>query len=461
METVISALKAIFWGVVVLSLLVFVHEGGHYLAARAFKVRVTEFFLGMPCRYKISRKSEKVGTEFGVTPILIGGYNRICGMSSEPDELLAQALVIVTEAGRIEVSQLAERLGCDEDRAYGIAATLADWGSIRPFYDPERGEKPNQKDWPAAFESLGRDVNLLTEYDQGHDFSLAGSTQAGEGHAVNIPADQFLDQERSHTYLGIGTLKRLGILLAGPVVNLVLAFIVVTGVLMVHGVSYVDYSNTLGSVEEGSLAQAAGLQAGDVIDSVDGVEVTSWTELVEQVQTCLADGEDFSLTVKRDGQELSFEIDLPEGQSVEYIGIRAGSYVYHPDFLTACGAAVNYAATVGKTALDLIIPSQTMNVLSQSSSIVGISVMASEAASSGVVDLLYFAAVISMSLGFMNLLPIPPLDGGKILIELIQAVIRRPISVRVQNAISYVGLAFFLFVFVFVVKNDIVNFVIG
>ena len=123
METVISALKAIFWGVVVLSLLVFVHEGGHYLAARAFKVRVTEFFLGMPCRYKISRKSEKVGTEFGVTPILIGGYNRICGMSSEPDELLAQALVIVTEAGRIEVSQLAERLGCDEDRAYGIAAT--------------------------------------------------------------------------------------------------------------------------------------------------------------------------------------------------------------------------------------------------------------------------------------------------------------------------------------------------
>ena len=62
-----------------------------------------------------------------------------------------------------------------------------------------------------------------------------------------------------------------------------------------------------------------------------------------------------------------------------------------------------------------------------------------------------------MSLGFMNLLPIPPLDGGKILVELIQLALRRELSLRVQNAISYVGLAFFLFVFVFVLRNDILR----
>lgn len=66
-----------------------------------------------------------------------------------------------------------------------------------------------------------------------------------------------------------------------------------------------------------------------------------------------------------------------------------------------------------------------------------------------------------MSLGFMNLLPIPPLDGGKILIEIIQAISRRQVSARAQTIVSYAGLAFFLFVFVVAMRNDIVTFVIG
>ena len=72
-----------------------------------------------------------------------------------------------------------------------------------------------------------------------------------------------------------------------------------------------------------------------------------------------------------------------------------------------------------------------------------------------------FCAIISLSLGFMNLLPIPPLDGGKILVEIIQAVSRHQLSMRTQSIISYVGLAFFLFVFVVVLRNDLVRFVIG
>ena len=102
-----------------------------------------------------------------------------------------------------------------------------------------------------------------------------------------------------------------------------------------------------------------------------------------------------------------------------------------------------------------------MAVLDQSSSVVGIAVMTSEAASSGAYELALVAAAVSMSLGFMNLLPIPPFDGGKILIELIQLVIRRPLSLRAQSALSYLGLAFIVFVFVVVLRNDIVRFVIG
>ena len=87
--------------------------------------------------------------------------------------------------------------------------------------------------------------------------------------------------------------------------------------------------------------------------------------------------------------------------------------------------------------------------------------MASRAAESGIANLVMIIAMISMSLGFMNLLPIPPLDGGKILIEIVQIIIRRPLSVKVQNILTYIGLAFFLFIFVVALKNDIFRLLFG
>ena len=203
MSNVLSVLSAIFWGVLILSVLVFVHEGGHYLAARAFHVRATEFFLGLPCRRKLSRKSKKVGTEFGVTPFLLGGYTQICGMVPSEDDLLAPALDLVMRNGRITAARVAEELGVEVERAYEALALLCDWAAIRPYYDPELGETPNQKNYPAAFETLERDANHLTEYDRGHDFTLPGSTAAGAPHETGMGAEEFLAAERSRTYLGI------------------------------------------------------------------------------------------------------------------------------------------------------------------------------------------------------------------------------------------------------------------
>ena len=76
MDAILGFIGPVFWGLILLSALVFVHEGGHFLAARACGVRVLEFFLGMPCRFNIHHTSRRIGTKFGVTPILIGGYAR-------------------------------------------------------------------------------------------------------------------------------------------------------------------------------------------------------------------------------------------------------------------------------------------------------------------------------------------------------------------------------------------------
>lgn len=455
-----GALSSVFWGLLLLSILVFVHEGGHYLAARAFGVRVTEFFLGLPSRFKLSRKSKTSGTEFGVTLFMLGGYNRICGMEIMEDELLASAFSIVQREGRVRAEDLAAELGIELDRAYTLLVGLADLAAIRPYYDPELGEQPNQKDYPASFETLARDANMLTEYDKGHDFSLPGSTEAGQPRPLHNAEDQ-LAQESAKTYRGMGFAKRIVILCAGPLVNLILAFVLVTGAFMAVEYPVLENINVIGAVTEDSYAEAAGLKAGDTIVRIGDTTTSDWMDVSDALHAACEAGEDFSIAYERDGKQHEAVVDLPEGQKVELIGVNASVKNTRLSFVEAAANAFDYAKMVGGVALRLIMPQHTMEVLEQSTSIVGVSVMASQAASAGIFDVIALLAAVSMSLGFMNLLPIPPLDGGKMVVELIQLIIRRPLSPKAQAALSYIGVAFFVFVFVFVLRNDIMRFVLG
>lgn len=461
MSSILQVLSAVFWGLIVLSVLVFIHEAGHYLAARALGVRVTEFMLGLPCRWRLSFHSKKVGTEIGVTPLLLGGYNRICGMEPAESEVLPGALACVQRHGRVCVDDVASELGVSAEDALGALATLSEWASIRPYYDPELGEKPSQSTWPAAFESLARDARMRTEFDRGHDFSEAGATAAGEARPLTVEPSAFVDAERSRTYLGLGFWKRLLVLVAGPLVNIAFAFAIVCGAFMCTGIAVASDEAVIGGVSEQGIAASAGLQPADRVLAVDGASVEDWSSFTSAMKPLLSEGRDFTLTVMRDGSELELYVDVPDGEPTDKIGVYSSTTRYRPNLVEAAGLTVRYGQTVASYVVKLVIPQQTMEVLSQSSSIVGISVMASQAAQSGPSDLVLLAASISMSLGFMNLLPVPPLDGGKVLIEVIQAGIRRQLPLKAQNYISYVGLAFFLFVFVVVLRNDIVRFVIG
>lgn len=462
MSVALGAFSAVFWGVVLLSSLVFVHEAGHYLAARAFGMRVTEFFLGMPCRWRLSHKSKDHGTEVGVTPILLGGYNRICGMEGETNELAAPILELVSKAGRIEVSELANKLDTSEDAICEQLSVLVDWASLEPYYDEEAGERPNQKTWPHCVQTVQRDANLLTAFDSGHDFSLTGSTAAGEPHALPEGGSiELLSMERSHTYQGKGFLARAVTLIAGPAINVICGIAIIAGVLSAVGVQVASSSTVIGSVADASLAQAAGVQPGDRIESVAGVRADDWTEMGQLLRDSIAAGQPFEITLERDGQELGATVDPTSQDNDGKFGIMASIEVYHPSLGESLGLGWRYlTSTVGYVA-QLFQPAHTAEVVSQSTSIVGISVMASQAAETGVESFLFLMAAISLSLGIMNLIPIPPLDGGKLLIELIQLVSRRTVPARVQGYLSYVGLALALLLFFAVLRQDIVRFVIG
>ena len=117
MDTVLSVLSSVFWGLLMLSVLVFLHEGGHFLAARACGVRVTEFFLGLPCRFDIHYTSRRIGTKFGVTPLLLGGYAAICGMDPTDVSCADRVLAAIYRHGRVTVADLA-------------AASMKDMGKV-------------------------------------------------------------------------------------------------------------------------------------------------------------------------------------------------------------------------------------------------------------------------------------------------------------------------------------------
>lgn len=450
----LSIVSPLFWGLVVLSLLVFVHEGGHYAMARICGVRVTEFFLGMPFKYKLSHKSKKYGTEIGVTPLLLGGYTRICGMEGELDDLLPKALMCVQEAGKLSVYDLSSRLSCDENRAYSLLYTLSDWGSIELVSDSDDTSDMSS----VMFQTLTRDAKLRCEYDRGHSFEQEGTTKAGEPRVPEMTADEFFNFEKSHTYVGASVLKRILMILGGPLVNIALAFALVVGSLMIVGVPAAQNTSQIGQVQSNSLAAISGLVPGDTIRTINGSEVHTWEELAAALKEALSSGgENIAVTYERNGIQLETTIKPVLRPDDKIIGVSPVMSMYHFSFIDASSSAVSYAKQVGAFALRLLIPTQTMEVLNQSSSVVGISVMASEAASAGISSLIMLVAAISMSLGFMNLLPIPPLDGGKILIEVIQIIIRKPLSIKVQNILSYIGIAFFLFVFVVALRNDIIH----
>ena len=452
MDGILAIVAPVFWGVVVFSLLVFVHEGGHFLAARACGVRVTEFFLGLPCRWRVYKQSKRIGTKFGVTPFLLGGYAAICGMDPDEAPHADRVLAAIHAHGTVDVNELAEELGITSEEALDAAAFLLTWGSIAPVYDVRKVEKPSGAFYPSTYAALPRDAAGNTLYD-GKRFDRAHAT--GEGECWEYPGtpSEFLGHERARTYLGCGFLKRTAMLLAGIFVNIVTGFLLLMAVYSVIGVQAVDNSTVLGAVTDGGPAAQAGIVAGDTVSAIGDTAVDTWSDLVTALRA-YEPGDTVEIAYEHDGVRSTADVRLSDEGT---IGIRSSLITRRLDPISSAKVAAAYVVSTAEGIARLVQPAHTMEVLDQSTSVVGISVMSAEAAASGPATFLTFMAMISFSLGFMNLLPIPPLDGGKWFIEIIQVVLRRPVPTRAQMWVSYAGIALFGLLFIYLFRADILR----
>lgn len=465
-QQLLTILSAAFWGVLVLSLLVTAHEAGHYFAARGCHARVTEFFIGLPSRWRLAYRSKKHGTQFGITPILLGGYTRICGMGAANKPYLAEIFAYVQEHGRASVSEVVAALGCTEDEAYDAFELLVDWASLEAAADEQPSEQPaavpttSSATLPETYRTTLRDAALRTQFDDGFDRS-SRLYEPGSLQPLPMPAEEFLQCERANTYCGKGFWQRFAMIFAGPVASLITGVLLMVLAMSVLGRSMGVNTNTLGTVDANSLAAKAGLASGDTIVAINDTKVSSFSDISVALRSGFSAKKPFTITYTPGGgaKDVAAQktVTITPTEHDKVLGIRAPVKHVRLPLADSVAFTFDYVVQVGKFALKLITPTQTIGVVSQSSSVIGISLMASQAAASGISELFIFAAMISISLALMNILPIPPLDGGKLFIECIQALMGRPLSEKTQMYFSYVGVALFFLLFIAVVGNDILR----
>ncbi len=415
-----EALTTIFWGVITFSILVVIHEGGHFLAARAFGVKVHEFMVGLPGP-AIRFRSKRSGTSFGITAIPLGGYVRIAGMEPGPeDELLARALKTTAIAGRMDAGTLGTALGVDTERASALLVTLADWGVIDPATDDE--------------------------------ISYLSTVTASDA----TDAETLLAEARSVTYRALSKPKRITVLTMGVLANLVTAVLVFTVVLSVWG--YYQHSLALYDVQPGSGAEAAGLQGGDRIIALDGEPVDEWFELTALI-SAQDPGDVVDITYVREERTATTSATLAESDAgTPVLGIV--SDLEHID-LSVGGAAVESVRMTGLVFQAIgrfFSPDTFQESVEGARSIVGITVEVAEAAGRGPLDYAWIVALLSLSLGVMNILPIPPLDGGKVAIEILEGVSGRQLGRRFAIGVSISGAVLLFSLIGYLMYADVVRY---
>jgi regulator of sigma E protease len=414
-----SALLNLFWFLVTFSILVVLHEGGHFLAARAFGVHVREFMIGLPGP---SLRFRGKKTTYGVTAIPLGGYVRISGMEPGPeDPRLAPVLAYVTRNGSANADQLANDLGLTLEEADASLATLLDWDAITLVEGSD------------------------DTYQSVHAAELAEDPEA------------LLDLARSTTYRGLSRWKRILVLLAGVSVNFVSALLVFVLVLTIVGLP--TQTLTIAELVPNGAAAAVGIRVGETVKVMDGKPYTSWEALVADIGAHKP-GDTVRLTLEKDGNTRTLDATLRSDQGHARLGVQGASVNVPLSIPKAFAMSFDLVGRVFQAIGGFFVPSTFNSSIQNSTGIIGIAVYAGQSAERGPIDFAFFIALLSLSLGAMNILPIPPLDGGKVVLEVVEAVARRPLSRRVAIGISLVGTVLLLTLISYLMYIDVIRFVV-
>ena len=303
--------------------------------------------------------------------------------------------------------------------------------------------------------SIGFGPTLIGFKRGGTVFQIAPIPLGGFVQITGLNPNEEFDRSDPFVYPNRPRWMRLFTILAGPAANYVSAIVLMLGVLLAYGLP----SKTLRITEpvSGKPAALAGLLAGDVLAEANGHAVSADAPIGDVIRA--SQGAPVTVKVLRKGQPLTFVVTPEHVASGAYqIGIQIGPVDERTPvgFGTALreAAVYPYYASIG-TAANLYDLVRGRVHIKDLSGPIGITKQIAKAADRGAVDYLEFVVMLSVYLGFFNLLPLPALDGGRAVFLLIESVRRRSVNPRIEAAVHNVGFMLLLGVLIIVSVKDI------
>jgi len=266
------------------------------------------------------------------------------------------------------------------------------------------------------------------------------------------------DSENGDSMSKVSPSRKILVALAGPAANLFFAPLVFALVYLI-GVETPNLAVNL--VKNGSPAMIAGFERGDTIKAIDGQRVDAWKDVTDAVSDSSGSSLIISI-VKMNGAAESLSVTPKRDNGVWRIGIQPSAEIVSYGIVDSAILGISKSVEATDMTANMILKLVTGNVPAANlGGPIMISKIAGEQASAGLSPLLFFIAMLSINFGLMNLLPMPVLDGGQIVIFSLEALFKRSMSESGQMLVQRIGVSLLLFIFGYTIFNDITKIVLG
>ncbi|ALD67471.1 metalloprotease RseP [Streptococcus mitis] len=408
--------------ILVFGIIVVVHEFGHFYFAKKSGILVREFAIGMGP--KIFAHIGKDGTAYTIRILPLGGYVRMAGWGDDTTEI---------------------KTGTP------VSLTLTDDGKVKRIN--LSGKKLDQTALPMQvtqfdFEDKLFIKGLVLEEEKTFGVDHDATVVEADGTEVRIaPLDV---QYQNATIWG-----KLITNFAGPMNNFILGVVVFwILIFMQGGVRDVD-TNQFHVMPQGALAKV-GVPETAQITKIGSHEVSNWESLIQAVESETKDktAPTLDVTISEKGSDKQVTVTPEESQGRYLLGVQPGIKsdfvsMFVGGFTTAADSALRILS-----ALKNLIFQPDLNKLGGP---VAIFKASSDAAKNGIENVLYFLAIISINIGIFNLIPIPALDGGKIVLNILEAIRRKPLKQEIETYVTLAGVVIMVVLMIAVTWNDIMR----
>lgn len=416
-------MKGILAFIFIFGVIVVVHEFGHFYFAKKAGILVREFAIGMGP--KIFAHTGKDGTLYTIRILPLGGYVRMAGWGEDKTEIKTgtPASLSLNEAGVVT------RINLSGKQLDNLSLPM----NVTSF------------DFEEKLEITGLVLEESKTYKVDHDATIVEE----DGTEVRIaPLDV---QYQNATVWG-----RLITNFAGPMNNFILGILVFIFLMFMQG-GVADSSSNAVSITDGGALQAAGLVTGDKILSVNGDATDSYIEVATIISKAAEDATtapSFDLVVEHDGATKNVTVTAEKVDGTYRIGI---SPILKTGFIDKIVGGFQQA---GATALLIVTALKNLIAnfdVKQLGGPVAIYKVSAQAAEFGLTSVLGLMAMLSINLGIFNLIPIPALDGGKIVMNILEAIRRKPLKPETESYITLAGVAVMVVLMIVVTWNDIIR----